>query len=309
MARPDLATIYSETPDGIPYQVLIDPYKSRGARDANMDVNDVIVKWEDAEAFCREIVGFTEWNGSSTILSRHKPLESYLRPGLYCDNWELVSHGAYPERTETHDEFLDGWPVQDWARYRLTFLRPKYKIFSDETLVTYYSSKEQNRYCTLSRAYQPRERKTPSHGFETAADATVTPPHAGGQVISEVGFIPDYQLEYVVTWCQVPEDAVPEEAISLTVAKVNADPWKVPGTPYTFAAGTLLFKGPAQAFEKYQGADGGWYEDLAYVITFQPNGWNKYRLNNGNYVPFVARGTTTPPYGSADFDDLFVPGG
>lgn len=305
MARPDRATIFATTPDGIPYQVLIDPYRSKGARDANMDVNDVIVKWEDAAAFCREIVGFTEWNGSGTTLSRHKPLESYLRPGLYCDNWELVSHGAYPERTETHDEFLDGWPVQDWARYRLTFLRPKYKIFSDATLIADYSSKEQNRYCTLTRAYQPRERKTPSSGFITAASGS----HAGGDVVSEVGFIPDYQLEYVVTWAQVPENAVPENAIGAALTKVNSTEWRVPGTVYDYAAGTLLFKGPAAAFEKYQGADGGWYEDLAYVFTYQVGGWNNYRLNNGNYVPLVARGTSTPPYGSVDFDTLFVPGG
>lgn len=309
MARPDRATIFATTPDGIGYQVLVDPYRSKGARDANMDVNEVVVKWEDADAFCKEVVGYTEWNAPSATLSRHLPLESNLRPGLFCDNWELVSHGAYPERTETHDEFLDGWPVQDWARYRLTFLRPKYKLYSDSTLVSDYSSKEQNRYCTLSRAYQPRERKTPSSGFETAADGTVTPPHAGGQVVSEVGFIPDYQLEYVVTWAQVPEAAVPEGAISAALAKVNSGPWTVPGTSYSFAAGTLLFKGPAAAFEKYQGADGGWYEDLAYVIAHQPNGWNKYRLNNGNYVPFVARGTSTPPYDSINFDTVFVPGG
>lgn len=305
MARPDRATIFATTPDGIPYQVLIDPYRSKGARDANMDVNDVLVKWEDAEAFCREISGYTEWNPPSATLSRHKPLESNLRPGLYCDNWELVSYGAYPERTETHDEFLDGWPVQDWARYRLTFLRPKYKIFSDETLVADYSSKEQNRYCSLSRGYQPRERKTPSQGFITTAEGA----HPGGQVVSVVGFIPDYQLEYVVTWAQVPESAVPENAIGSAVTKVNSGSWTMPGTVYSFAAGTLLFKGPAAAFEKYQGADGGWYEDLAYVFTYQPNGWNKYRLNDGTYVPLALRPGTTPPYSSVDFDTLFVPGG
>lgn len=309
MARPDRAQITAQTPDGISYQVLIDPYRSRGARDANMEVVDVLVSWGDSVAFCKEIVGYTEWNPPSATLSRHKPLECNYRPGLYCDNYELVSFGAYPERTETHDEFLDGWPVQDWARYRLTFLRPNYNIFSDETLVSGYGGKEQNRYCRLTRAYQPRERKTPSSGFVTAADATVTPPHAGGQVITEVGFIPDYQLEYTVTWVQVPENAVPENAIGAALAKVNLNAWTMPGTVYSFAAGTLLFKGPAAAFEKYQGADGGLYEDLAYVFTYQPNGWNKYRLNNGTYVPQVARGTTTPPYASVDFDTLFVPGG
>lgn len=301
MARPDRATIFATTPGGIPYQVLIDPYRSRGARDANMEVVDVIVAWEDREVFCREVVGYTEWNPPSTTLSRSKPLECNCRPGLYCDNYELVSFGAYPERTETHDEFLDGWPVQDWARYRFTFLRPHYKIFSDETLVSDYSGKEQNRYCRLTRAYQPRERKTPSQGFQTD--------EATPQVISEVGFIPDYQLEYVVTWVQVPENAVPENAIGAALAKVNLNAWTMPGTVYSFAAGTLLFKGPAEAFEKYQGADGGWYEDLAYVFTYQPNGWNKYRKNDGTYVGMVARGTSTPPYASIDFDTLFVPGG
>lgn len=300
MARPSTATVLAHTESGIPYAVLLDPYKARGARDANMEVLDVLVAWGDASGFIREAVGYTEWDGSSATLTRHLPLQCLWRPSLYCESYDLVDCGMYQTRDTTYDPFLDGWPEQDWIIYRLTFTRPRYWLFPDSVLSTSYGNREQERYTSLVRGYRPKERRAPSFAFETV--------EASPQVVDEVGFYPDYTIDYVCGWYQIPAAAVPENAIRTQLLTVNDATITIRGR--TFTAGQLLFRGPQQDVELYQGASNDFFEDLFYVFSFRQNTWNKYRKNNGTYVPLRVKGVTpdTPPYFGSNFQNLFTPG-
>lgn len=315
MARPTNATALSFTSSGVPFQWLTEGYTSKGAPDANLDVMHALVAWDEAAQFLRDVVGYTEWDGTAALLDRTLPLASPLRDGLWCDSYELVDFGAYPERTAFNDPFLDNAPEQDWCVYKLTFVRPAYWVRSNETLISSYSTREHWRYCTFERRYSPRERRKSGYAFQyQKADTTWQ------TVPDEAAFIPDYQIEYMITWKQVPVRAVPELAIRAQLLTVNNAAFKFRAEdPNLFGVGELLFKGPQQGLGAYQGADGAFYEDLPYIFAYQPGGWNKYLRPDlvagaRDYGEIRRRvngapdGSGDPPYASSNFDKLFEPG-
>ncbi|HEY1191310.1 MAG TPA: hypothetical protein VGE74_26990 [Gemmata sp.] len=326
MARPDRATLLSYTSSGVPFQWLIDNYKDKGAHDANVSVMNALVGWEEADDFLRDAVGYTEWDGSSTTLQRTLPLGHPFRDGLWCDEYEVVDLGAYPERVDFNDPFNDNAPDQDWLVYQLTFRRPPYWMRDDETIRgATFASKEKERYCTYGRRYIPRERRR--SGFAFQYQKAPVPPATEGEwatVPDESAFIPDFQVEYLVTWKQVPIGAVPEAAIRSQLITVNSAPFKLRAEQkIPFAAGELLFKGPAAGIDAYAGADLLFYSDLDYVFAFQAGGWNRYLrpdlvteggVTRRDYGDIRRRkngapdGSGDPPYPSSDFDLLFRPG-
>lgn len=321
MARPDKATITDQTSSGLQFQWLLDGYSSKGARDANQEIMQALVSWENSTAFLRDVVGYTQWDGSSSILQRVPPLQCPLRPGLFCESYTQVKMGAYETRDSFYDEFSYCF-VQDWIIYQLTFTRPLYRVAHDDTLTNSYGGKEQNRYCTFTRSYQPRERRKSGFAFEY--QKAPVPPKTEGEwatVPDESAFIPDYQLIFLLGWHQVPVKAIPELAIADQLLTVNNAPFVFStfGGTKVWGAGELLFRGPQANMSAYQGADGEWYEDLHYQFAYQMGGWNSWLrpdLKDGqrDYGPIRRRkaggaeGSGDPPYPSSDFDRLFRPG-
>lgn len=316
MARPDRAAVLSYTSSGVPFQWLVDGYKDKGANDANVSVMHALVSWGESEGFLRDIAGYTEWAGSNaTTLHRVLPIQHPFREGLWCDEYEVLDLGAYPEREHFNDPFNGNAPEQDWLIYQLTFRRPPYWSRDDATLASQFGNKEKDRYCTYSRRYVPRERRKSGFAFEyQKADGE------WATVPDEAAFIPDYQVEYLITWKQVPIGAIPENAIAAGLITVNDVDFKLRAEQARpFAPGELLFKGPQAGIDAYAGADISFYEDLPYVFAFQPGGWNRWLrpdlvAGSRDYGDIKRRkngappGSGDPPYPSYDFNKLFTPG-
>ncbi len=312
MARPSNATVLSHTPNGIPFQWLTDGYGAKGARDANLETLQVLVGWADAGDFLEEVVGFTTWDGAAPRLHRSLPLADPFGRGLWCEDYSLVKFGAYESRTDFNDPFNDNAIEQDWAIYQLTFTRPKYWVRSDATLLANYDGIEKNRYASLQRQYVPREKKISSYGFEYEAA-----PGNWQIVPDETAFRPDYTVRYLLRLHQWPVGAVPEAAWAAQLLTVNHADFQLQKGGFGFPKETLMFKGPQEPIEWYQGADGGFYIDTTLAFDFRPGtyGWNGYekreltpagarqygRVRRRNVAP------DTPAYALTPFDNLFVP--
>src|SRR5438105_3891574 len=121
MARPSNATVVSMTPGGIEFQWLIDDYKSKGSRDAGLEVVNVLVAWSLAAGFLKEAVGFTTWNvaAKAPTLSRSVPLTCPLRNDFWCEDYNLVDCGAYESRSDFNNILNGNAPDQDWCIYEL----------------------------------------------------------------------------------------------------------------------------------------------------------------------------------------------
>jgi hypothetical protein len=329
MIPPNITGIGCSTPGGISYVVLFDEYSEHWAADANQIVANVVINWADRDDFLEEVVGWSTWDGSSTTLNRNLPLQCPLATGLWLDDALLVKKGMVPgSGTQTFDNTNNNWPQFDWAQYKLTFLRPKWWVRYDATIAISFFGKEQYRYVEFSTRYVPRERKKPRYTFEYDETAGLTGGTAwspGNNLIpvDEVGFLPDYQIESIAKWKQVPLGAVPWTAIQAALCTVNLTNFnpgystQYPGSQYTYTPGQLLFRGPQNPITFYWGADGNPYVDLLYAFAAQPGGWNSYLLNQQSsgspptklYAPVRARGVTptTPPYASTEFQKLFTP--
>lgn len=318
MPRPKAATVKAYTSSGVPFQWCVDGYQTKGARDANQEVLLALVAWDDSTDFLRDVVGYTTWDGSAS-LQRVKPLECPLRGGLYCESYSLVDMGTEADRDDWEDGFNPGLWEQDWLLYQLVFTRPKYRVFGDSTLIEQYGGLEQNRYCTFARALAARERKV--SGFVFQYQKAPVPPATVGEwatVPDESAFIADYEQEIHVGWTQVPAGAVPEKAIRARISTANAGTFAITthGQTYTYAPGTLLFKGPQGETDLYQGADGNWYQDLLYIFAARSGGtWNQYlrpdlvdgKRDYGDVRRIKPGGGTDPPYALTEFNLLFFP--
>lgn len=321
--RPSNATISAETPDGIPFQWLLDRYKSRGARDASMEQLEILVSWADSEDFLAEAVGYTTWDGSAKTFTRVVPLEHPFRTGFFVDDYDLTDFGAYEHRTDFNDPGNNDRPVQDWCIYTLTFVRHKYWVRTDEELAE-LGNIEQFRYCLYAEMPRPRELLTSGWSFEYDTSAKGDGSGPWQVVPEERTSIPDWQRDIHVTLLQVPIDAVPHAAITESLNRVNRDPMQLTYGGKEWQAGYLLFKGLAKPIEMYFGADDQPYMDLAYLFTVTQGGWNTYLTRDAAGKPIfkptsvrrkdgvspdpAAGRPITPPYSSADFKKLFQPG-
>jgi hypothetical protein len=271
MARPSTAAVLAHTENGVPFQWLLDDYQEKGARDANLEVIQALVAWGDAEDFLREVVGYTEWDGSqSGTLTRHRPLACPLRSGLWCESYDLVDMGTDADSFDDFEDDFEECFKQDWCIYSLHFTRPQYFVLSDAELAGgAYGNKEKYRYCTFGRQYRPRERRISGFAFEY--DTSVAQDWSSSRVVpDESPVVPDYQLNFRVKWCQVPYRAVPDAAIARQLLTVNDAPFQIRQGGQTWAAGWVLFKGPDPEIVEYQGADGDYYADVSYLFSVQP---------------------------------------
>jgi hypothetical protein len=326
---PHLARALSFTSSGVPYQSTWDDYAEAGAANAReIDIN-VMIGEEDTEYFLQDILGYTTWDGVSPSLQRVLPLQTPDGSGLWCDSYQLVKKGlvghnnlvgifAYGAKNLA-DAFTQNWPTWDWSMYRLKFLRPAWWVRSNITLASLYGNLEQFRYTQTTPRFSPRMRKKPGYQFQYTDPVTALVTKA-----DEVGFSPDFQIEFVVIWKQVPVNAIPWTAIQNAMNTVNLNYFSVGISPLgavtfpVYAPAFLCFRGPSSPISLYQGADGNLYSDLAYTFSFQPGGWNSYRLNSQTfdvppqyqYAPVYAcppAPPLTPPFPSTDFQLLFTP--
>lgn len=316
MARPSSPSGFALTSSGVPFQWNLDNYRSKGARDAGVEQIEVIVAWNDVSRFLKDAVGYTTWDGKSKLLQRTLPLPHPLRDGYWCDQYDLSDFGAYESRSDfgissTRYQVV---PVQDWCVYTLEFVRPKWYVLTDKELAATSTDKEQGRYTWVTELPRPRERIISGYGFEyQKGDGSWKP------VAEERQFIPDYQIDLVVNWVQVPIGAVPYSNILECMNKVNEKPIRFVTGGVEWPVGHLLFKGYAQPLEQYTGADDDLYYDISYKFTVQPGGWNTYpartttggieyrpvRVRRGPDSPYSPTDPNIPPYLSTDFQKLF----
>lgn len=325
MGRPTSAPIVARTPGGVFFQWNLDSYRSRGARDAGAEALEVLVAWNDADAFLAEAVGYTTWDGSTPTLQRVLPLPHPLRAGFWCDGYDLSDYGAYESRNDfaVSQPLYGKVPVQDWCIYTLDFVRPKWHLLTDEDLAREaFNGREQSRYTWVTELPRPRERVVSGYGFEYDTSPAGTGAGPWQVVPDERQFVPDYQIDLVVTWVQVPIGAVPYATILDRMNTVNADAIRFVTGGRLWPVGELLFKGLANPLEQYTGADDELYYDLQYRFTVQPGGWNNYltrdattgakkykpvRVRRPPSAPYTPTTPLLPPYPNSSYQALFVP--
>lgn len=321
------------TPEGsVTYWVLadLDAYQETYVTDGNMTRVPIAVAWQDAELFKKYALGYaTSAGGVLTYLVRFTPLPCPFQVNQYLsDLRKRVIHvgvsstgvPAYAEPDALNDNWFtlpetNGMPPR--VVYDATFTCPPYDVIDQTTFVA-SAYNELKRFVTRERQVNPRERKVPSAGFETAVGAV-----GSGTPILEVGFAPYVTYDFTYTWHQVPYNLIPDTAIANCLLKVNnatfdyqagnTDTRMVGDTYGKFQIGDILFKGLASNIRPYRTANGTWAADLPYVFSYQPadgsgGGWNKVPRNDGTWVAVRDRTTGAPLYGSANLDTLFVPG-
>ena len=314
----------SVTPGGIVYVTLHDSYSEQWTANGCQVGCDVVIDWETRDEFIAAVIGYSAWDGISPNLNRTLPLECPLSEGLWCDSAVLISTGMISDSgTPLADADNGNWPNFDWARYRLTFVRPPWFVLSDSTLASISGNLEQFRFVQLTTRYVPRERKNPAYIVQFDQGPVQSPPTTGNWMpSSEVGFLPDYQIEYVLIWKAVPYGAIPWTAINAALLTVNLTAFSPSTQNFIVVPGGLLFKGIQNPISWYADVNGDFVVDLAYVFSYQPGGWNNFRVPaltadtppQRQYVPMrivpaalPSGAPDTPPFPSTEFQLLFTP--
>jgi hypothetical protein len=315
MGRPSNPNVFAYTRRGTPFQWLLDGYAATWQRDGSAEVLHALVAWHEADAFLNEAVGYTTWDGSAPTLNRILPLECPLRSDMWCDKIELEDFGAYETRSDFYN--ILGTPSQDWAIYKLTFIKPTYTVFSNFELAALYGNRENERFCKFSLLPRPRERVVSGFGFEYDASAN-NDGSAWKAIAEERTFIPEYQTDVRATWLNLPVGAVPMKTILDFQTTVNSETFQIIPGGRVYEPGELLFKGLANPIEFYNDAANERSVDLQLLWTAQPGGWNKY-LQRSPTFPFGrtyknirhrltgANPPTIPPYEGRAHRLLFVP--
>ncbi len=319
MSRPSQFgnVIHSTTPNGVKYQLLLDSFTSRWARDAAQVTMLALTAASDSEDFLSEAVGFTVFNNEPT-LRRTLPLECPLRTGLFCDECVTEDYGDEANRTESYNP-LTGAPAWDWEIHRMIFKRPRWKIVSDATLTASFANKEQNRFTTVTLMPRPNNRIVSGYGFEYLPQgADAANPGAWQFIPEERMFVPEHRTDITVMWVGIPFSAVPWASIEELANGVNSLPIRLGQFGRIWQPGELLFKGLAKPLEMFQSATLTDEFDLQYLFTFRRGGWNKYTtadLTTGAALslpmrrrfPTVLPRPNIPPFPTGDFQRLFVP--
>lgn len=309
------------------------------------DVNNltrvlIAVNWWEAPDFKTYALGTTDRIGTATYFERYTPLLYQglgpLKPSQYLTSLKKVKihvgtdTNGVPQYAKPDPS--SGWPdfpgiiynssglplgMQTRIIYDAVFTCPPYDIVDQPTFLG-TDKKELRRYVTREQQIVPKERKTPSFGFETynpANPATTTNPPC--QPIPEVGFVPFHSIELHYTWRKVPVENVPGTAIGKCLNKINNAAFDInaDGTYGRFATGTVLFRGLANKLTPYRGPNAEWLIDIPYVFDYQygdgtTNTWNKLPRNDGTWASIRVRETNPPQplYYSDDFEALFQPG-
>lgn len=258
----------------IKYQVLIDPRTDQGVPTGRSLTADFLVAWDDAEFFVQYSLGFSYRRGPGK-LGRVLPMNVPATP-LYCDMFELVASGYFPDRPEDRPyAYPSGWPCKDWMVYRLRFSRQAYDLLSDAQIdaLPPEQGKERYRYVSLRRSYLPRERRLSGFGFvfeDVNGDWKPVP--------DEAVFIPEHTVRIEAIWHQVPEVAIPWQTIAEMQGYVNKTVFTL--GDMVFAPHTLLFRGLQEGLMRYMQPSGVWSYDLPFIFEYRPSqyGWNGYLL-------------------------------
>jgi hypothetical protein len=293
-------------------------------RSGNTTTALVIVDWEDSADFKNYAMGFTNAIRGASTFERFTPLRNPYAPKQYLVACDLVEQYMTQDQREemalaspdpyslpwAPDPVYYNWPKGGWACYQLTFSTMPYPILRDEDLPAAGSGviQELSRYVRKTFRSIPKERKTPTFGYETCE---VTP-----TIVAEAGFVPIVETEIVYTLFQVPNDLVPLTAISACSGRCNSVVFDGK------AVETMLFRGLAAPIEPYGGPSGELYCDLMYTMSLSPstNGWNYVPVGTDTGSPPAlvykrvretgsASGTSPgkPLYSSVDFSGLFKP--
>lgn len=320
-----MADVWNTSVSGIKWRTCYKYTESFG-RDANVSTVWIECKFDEGAQLKDDLLGSATYVGGGK-LTRVTPYPSGYYAKQYAKRFDLDlfypnspdAACVYPD--PAYDNFLG---IDGRIQYKVEFGNFPYTILKDteldlrsDTLLN--CPAELQRFCRVSRRYLPEAQKVPSAGFE-CYDPSGTPAFPPF-VIQEVGFIPTYQIEIVVECVGWPIQNYPAAGVAECIGKVNSGDVRIGVRGTTDDAGTykvfggikysegqLLYKGLASELVEYDGPDQKKYCDPAHIFGFRPNGWNKYRRNDGTYYPIRVKGSTdTPMFKSEDLTRVFRP--
>jgi hypothetical protein len=280
----------------------------------------ITVPWSVANDFIDFALGYTTWDRTeATRFHRVLPMRSPYQATMFVESCDLEDFWMDQATNIPTSETVNYWMRPDQAAYQLVFRPRLYDLLTDEEVdgSSYpwaaHGCKELGRYVQRIVRYVAEERKVPQYYLDVQNPVTLA-----WQSAPDCGFSPVFRAEVVYHWFQVPEDAIPIDAIANCAARVNDAAFdkkrNVADTGWVdrWAAETLLFKGPGAPFDPYSGPNGERLVDVEYVFAFQPKGHNKFPPpdpTSSDWWPVRIRGVSPdkPLYPTADFRTLFKP--
>jgi hypothetical protein len=315
------------THNGVSFEVGSEPMPSReiGAREttgrAKLHYTTTTSFYEDeCNTFEKAILGYSIQDPvNADRLKRFYPLRwPYRNQGsLDALSLSLPSLGKVAKENVV-SQSTDGpvvnmagysyWPSAPRYHYECSFGSLPYTRFMTDAEAYAGPSppRELGRFIRVYEQAVPREFRTPDFGFVRADKPD--------QEVLKVGFVPFIQAEVIYTWYQVPyPDCIPFLTIEDTYLKVNKFDFDYDFMSVGYPAGTLLLTKTGPLDNWYFGPGGLKYVDVVYYFTYNPVGWNKYRLADNKIVNLHRKnvvdsnGNPIPPYLSSDFKILFDP--
>jgi hypothetical protein len=313
------------THNGVSFEVGSEPMPSReiGTREttgrAKLHYTTTTSFYEDeCNTFEKAILGYSTIDTvNSGRLKRYYPLRwPYRNQGsLDALSLSLPSLGKVAKENVV-SQSTDG-PVVNMAGYSYWPSAPRYHYDCQFGSLPYtrfdtdaeaYTGptppRELGRFIRVYEQAVPREFRTPDYGFVRADKPD--------QEVLKVGFVPFIQAEVIYTWYQVPyPNGIPWQTIEDTYLKVNDDNFDGDENAEGYLEGTLLFTKTGPLDNWYFGPGGLKYVDVIYYFTYNPIGWNNYKLADNKIVQLYRKnakdnnGNPIPPYQPAPFPDLF----
>jgi hypothetical protein len=279
---------------GVVFEYKFLNYQEQFTMRATNSVVVVELDWWDAADFLWDVLGWTDSNRGGLNFARTLPMRHPVITSLYCTDAKLVDYPSDDVKTQANqpDPFSDGFFTTGRILYALTFTRMPYKVLELEEVST--TPPEIGRYVTIVRRPQVRERQINAYQFMVKDTGVKLPTPA---------FVIDYEQDFVYTLHEIPESDIPDTAIAACGGHINETPFD------DWPAKTLRFKGLAQDIGLYQGPNGQWYADLAYLFTYRPMTWDFFPDPAGGSPVEVVRvkDPTKHLYDTADFTGLFMP--
>lgn len=322
---------FTTAPHGVPYRYLCraTDIKESWTVDSSSTGATIEVYYADQFNAKFDLMGSASFPSlaGGYRLTRYVPYRHPFYPTQFLVRMDLNGYQAAqpPGPGNIIADPQSGFPrfLGGWVQYTLAFWNPPYNVFRDDQVSNSDPTcpAELQRFVRITERYIPQSQKIPTAGFECYdPDGSFQP-----FVIQEVGSIPVYQIEIVASAIFWPYKNYPRQGIVNCIGKVNSADIRIgttsvdigtpdaPGTGLAsggtvYPAGTLLYKGPASEITPYFWIDGSPMTDIPHLFGYRPNGWNKYRRNDGTYFPIRVKGTSaTPQFQSADHTQLFEP--
>lgn len=288
-----------------------------GSPDENFADDDVHVTrklaclWSDRLSFWDDMLGWSEHNGTSSVLTRYLPQKDKefddASTGIfYAESMSLVDRIGVPVASDvsTHyQKYIDRstTPISSGlAVYNVTFRPSLYNIKEDTDIDT-----ELDRF--VIRSDKPSFDAQPlPFGFLVQKSGQ----NAGKQFLGAGATytIPFPKGHYFYRWVKVPEYAYPTNTIDKLEGKVNSQSFddEYYGAGLGFGSGTLLFHPPNK--RKYQGRDGVVYIDVDFDFEYNKNGWQFVPDAKGNFIELARQNDNSIGiFETGNFYDAFNP--